>query len=76
MGGIWAKMCAIDGDHLCPPAVLPSGVSMGTEWTLCSAHAPYTRSQMRIRRIKEYMKTGTGQEFIEIIIVDICENVL
>lgn len=71
-------MCAIDGDHLCPPALLPSGVSMGTEWTLCSAHAPYTRSQMRIiiiKRIKECMKTGTGQEFIEII-VDICEKVL
>lgn len=38
--GIRAQICAIGGDHLCLPALLPSAVSMGTKWTLCSAHAP------------------------------------
>lgn len=70
VGGIRAEIRAIDGDHLCPPTLLPSGVSMGTKGTLCSAHAPYTRSQMRIiKTIKQYMKTGTGRNLLRLLLL-------
>lgn len=58
---VWAEIGAVVGDHFCLPGG-PCVVSMGTERTLCTAHAPVcarvTRSQVKITTKNKSMKNS------------------